>query len=144
MIGLTKASSTITTIGDAVHIAQTAPDREDSRPTTSTCTTTLDHIYRVTIEVDSDQRHNGRNRPFWKGYVLEDEGPMASVAVGFARAPDDSNASRSQVIVRLGDMVHRNGYMLHGGEDLSTGNPIEGMPLSFPRIVQTVPAIVPW
>jgi hypothetical protein len=111
MNGSTTATSAITTIDDASHFAQTTPDSGDARPTTSMFTTTLDRNHFVTIEVVLDKRHDGDVLPFWKGYVLEHGDLSGSVAVGFARALDDSKTSRSEVVAKLNEMVCRNGYL---------------------------------
>lgn len=130
----TAANCSVSTLAAAANPAQEVPNVPATSPTTSAGATALAHSHLITIEVDPDRRHDGRHprqeMPFWKGFVEEYEDPTGYVAVAFARADDDSNASRASLIVRLNEVVRRNGYLLHRAEDRSTGNPIEGMPCS--------------
>ena len=134
--GSTPTNSIMSAVVEAVHFEQAGVNGPDASSTTGASTTPLDHNHHVTIEIDPDQRHDGHHQRFWKGYILEREDPTGSVIVGFARALDDSNVSRSQVITNLNEMVRRNGYLLNGAEDLTIGNPIEGMPSPSSEILQ--------
>ncbi|MGA2171261.1 MAG: hypothetical protein ABSG62_24005 [Terracidiphilus sp.] len=129
MTGSAATTSAASAIATASHFAQTASNVPDTSPTTG-AGGTPDHNHYVTIEVDPDQRHDGPHLPFWKGYVLEHEEPTGCVIVAFARALDAGTASRSSLLVRLNEVVLRNGYLMSGAEDLTTGKQIEGMPCS--------------
>jgi hypothetical protein len=132
MNGSTATTTAPHTIAAIVSSTQGMSNGGDSAPTTGAGTTTLDHNYRVTIEVDPDQRHDGHHQPFRKGYVLEHEDPIGYVVVGFIRAADGSKMSRSRVIMQLNEVLCSNGYLLEGAEERSTGNSIEGMPCCRP------------
>jgi hypothetical protein len=144
MNGSTATTSVLSSIVAPVHFEPELLNLPDTSSPTGTGSTTLDHIYHVMIEVDPDQRHNGRPQPFWKGFVLEYEDPIGHVIVAFARAVDAGTASRSKVIAKLNEVVCRNGYLVDGAEDLSTGKPIEGMPLHVLKNISRKPAILPW
>jgi hypothetical protein len=111
----------------ADHFQQVASNGHDNSLTTGMDAMALNNGHVVTIEVDLDRHYDGLHQPFWKGYVLEHEDPFGSVAVGFARALDDSKSSRSSVIAQLMGVVRRREYLLDIAVDMSTGELIEVM-----------------
>lgn len=130
----TATLSVVGSIIEAAHVPQAGSNGHDTSLTTGAAITTLDHSHLVTIEVDLDQRHDGRHRrqekPFWKGFVEEYEDPAGYVAVAFVRASDDGTASRSSVIKQLMGVAGRRGYRLDGFEDRTTGDRIQGKAFS--------------